>query len=135
MTTNQPPAERSRTANQSHVPSIPVTPGERDPEELRVELDALRSELGATVDVLANRLNVPARVQDKVHEVTDRAKQTAAQVAEQAQHTAQAANQRVAQLPVVGPLVSRRPAMTAVAAAAVLAVGLVVAGLVARSSR
>ncbi len=135
MSIDESRAVSSRTANQSHVPSMSVAPGERDPEELRVELDALRAELSATVDVLVNRLNVPARVQDKAREVTDRAKQTAVQVAGQAQQTAHAANERVAQVPVVGPLVSRRPGIVAATAAAVLAIGLIVARIAARRSQ
>src|SRR5215212_10118000 len=37
-------------------------PSDKSPEQLRVELDAMRSELGDTVEELAHRVDVPARV-------------------------------------------------------------------------
>lgn len=113
--------------------------GERGADELRVDLSRLRTELGETVEALVDRLDVPARVQGKAREVTDRAKETAAQVVDQAQQKAQLAQQKaqeaghlVAQK--VPDVVRERSGRTAALAGVVVLVGLLVAGVLVRRS-
>ncbi|MGI8798474.1 MAG: DUF3618 domain-containing protein, partial [Pseudonocardia sp.] len=106
---------------------------------LRVDLSRLRTELGETVEALVDRLDVPARVQGKAREVTDRAKENAAQVVDQAQQKAQLAQQKaqeaghlVAQK--VPDVVRERSGRTAALAGVVVLVGLLVAGVLVRRS-
>lgn len=106
--------------------------GQRNPDELRAELSRLRTEVGETLEALIQRLDVPARVQGKAREVTERAKQTATQVVDQAQQKAQDAGQLVAQK--VPDVVKQRRAQTALAGVVML-VGLLVTGIVVRRSR
>ncbi|MCW2632291.1 MAG: hypothetical protein JWR88_1253 [Pseudonocardia sp.] len=107
--------------------------GQRNPDELRAELSRLRTEVGETLEALIQRLDVPARVQGKAREVTERAKQTATQVVDQAQQKAQDASQLVAQK--VPGVVKQRRAQTAALAGVVMLVGLLVTGIVVRRSR
>jgi hypothetical protein len=106
--------------------------GQRNPDELRAELSRLRTEVGETLEALIQRLDVPARVQGKAREVTERAKHTATQVVDQAQQKAQDARQLVAQK--VPDVVKQRRAQTALAGVVML-VGLLVTGIVVRRSR
>jgi hypothetical protein len=63
--------------------STPSASGaERSPEELREELDTLRSELGETVEELAHRVDVPARVRAKREETTARVQEQVTQARE-----------------------------------------------------
>lgn len=55
---------------------------ERTPEELRGELGELRAELGETVEALAHRVDVPARVRARREEATDRVQQQVTQARE-----------------------------------------------------
>jgi hypothetical protein len=50
-----------------------------DPDELRQEIERTRGELGDTVEALAHKVDVKARVQQRVAEVRQRAQATAAQ--------------------------------------------------------
>jgi hypothetical protein len=52
---------------------------ERSSEELREELDTLRAELGDTVEELAHRVDVPARVRAKREETTARVQEQVTQ--------------------------------------------------------
>jgi hypothetical protein len=54
--------------------------GERSPDELHVEIEELRAELGETVEELARRADVPSRLREKREE-------TAQRVHEQLAHT------------------------------------------------
>jgi hypothetical protein len=107
--------------------------GLRSPDELRAELSRLRTEVGQTLEALVQRLDVPARVQGKAREVTERAKQTATQVVDQAQQKAQDAGQLVAQK--VPAVVKDRSGQTAALAGVVVLAGLLVAGILVRRSR
>jgi predicted transcriptional regulator len=60
----------------------------RDPEELRQDIGEIRAELGATVEELAHRADVPARVKARKDETVERVQQQVAHVREVA--TAQA---------------------------------------------
>jgi hypothetical protein len=63
--------------------STPAASGaERSPEELRDELDTLRAELGETVEELAHRVDVPARVRAKREETTARVQEQVVQARE-----------------------------------------------------
>jgi len=63
--------------------STPAPSGaERSPEELREELDTLRAELGETVEELAHRVDVPARVRAKREETTARVQEQVTQARE-----------------------------------------------------
>lgn len=46
-----------------------MTGAQRSPEELRTDLGELRAELGATVDELTHRVDVPARAKAKKDEI------------------------------------------------------------------
>lgn len=82
----------------------PVVDGrEPGPEERRAEIDGLRHELGDTVEELAHRVDVPARVKARGAETADRAR---VQVAR-----AQAVLDEKA--PPVGRVVRERPALVA----------------------
>lgn len=107
--------------------------GQRSPDELRAELSRLRAEVGETLEALVQRLDVPARVQGKAREVTDKAKQAAAQAVDQAQQKAQDAGQLVAQK--VPDAVKDRSGQAAALAGVVVLVGLLVAGVLVRRSR
>lgn len=50
-----------------------------DPEELRHEIERTREELGDTVEALAQKIDVKARVQDRVADIRQRAQASAAQ--------------------------------------------------------
>ncbi|HZC99683.1 MAG TPA: DUF3618 domain-containing protein [Actinomycetes bacterium] len=50
-----------------------------DPEELRHEIERTREELGDTVAALAHKVDVGARVQDRVAGIRQRARASAAQ--------------------------------------------------------
>jgi ferric-dicitrate binding protein FerR (iron transport regulator) len=50
-----------------------------DPEELRQEIERTREELGDTVEALAHKADVKARVQERVTDISQRAQATAAQ--------------------------------------------------------
>ena len=50
-----------------------------DPEELRHEIERTREELGDTVEALAHKADVKARVQERVTDLSQRAQATAAQ--------------------------------------------------------
>jgi ElaB/YqjD/DUF883 family membrane-anchored ribosome-binding protein len=52
--------------------------GTRTPEELREDLGELRAELGETVEELAYRADVPARLRERRTEVTQRVQQQVA---------------------------------------------------------
>ena len=62
----------------------------RDPDELRADIEATREELGETVEELAHRVDVPARVRERRDETVARVQQTVA-------HTTDTVQQRVAQ--------------------------------------
>jgi Protein of unknown function (DUF3618) len=49
---------------------------EQSARELRQQIDATRRELGATVEQLAHKTSIKARVRDHVDEVTDNVKRT-----------------------------------------------------------
>jgi hypothetical protein len=62
--------------------NTPAASGERSPEEMREELDTLRAELGETVEELAHRVDVPARVRAKREETTARVQEQVVQARE-----------------------------------------------------
>jgi hypothetical protein len=58
------------TGAHSADPPSRASASDRSPDELREELNGLRAELGDTVEELAHRLDVPARVRAKRDETT-----------------------------------------------------------------
>ena len=97
------------------------TPEDRTPAELREDLVGLRTDLGDTVEELANRVDVPARVRAKRDETT-----------EKLQHQVERARGVLAErAPAVEKAISGRPVV--VGAVAVLAALLLVRGLRRRS--
>lgn len=54
------------------------TQAARTPEELRRDLDALRTGLGETVEELAHRADVPARVRSRRDQATEQVRQQVA---------------------------------------------------------
>lgn len=60
----------------------PPADSARTPEELRSDLTELRAELGDTVEELAHRVDVPARVRAKKEEATERVQEQVAQARE-----------------------------------------------------
>lgn len=74
--------------------------GPRTPEELRSDLGELRAELGDTVEELAHRVDVPARLRAKKEETTERVQVQVAQarevIAEKAPEVQQAMRERPA---------------------------------------
>lgn len=94
---------------------VPATPGDhaangRSPEVRRADLDELREDLGDTVEALARRIDVPARVQARREEVTAQAKEQL--------HRAQEVLEEKA--PPVGRAVREQPGTVTAAVAAVL---------------
>jgi hypothetical protein len=61
----------------SPSPGSPDVGRPRDPDAIRAEIDATREDLGRTVDVLAARLDVPARARERVTEKVLVARDTA----------------------------------------------------------
>jgi ElaB/YqjD/DUF883 family membrane-anchored ribosome-binding protein len=75
--------------------------GERSPDELRVELETLRAELGETVEELARRADVPSRLREKREETAQRVHEQVAHARETIAETA----------PVVQSTLRERPAL------------------------
>ncbi|WP_278265336.1 DUF3618 domain-containing protein [Nocardia sp. AG03] len=96
-----------------------------DPEDLRLDRDLTRQELGETVAALTDKLDVPARAKDKVHATTEAAKQQVTDAKYQALATADQARDMAGQA-------ARTPAIPLAAAA--LAAGVAV-WLIARRRR
>jgi hypothetical protein len=122
----------------------------RDADELRVEIEQTRAELGDTVEALAAKTDVKARVKDSLKQGTAKAKakakDTVATVSDQAsaatqQATAAAgqAKEKVAErAAVVRDQAADNPAVRRglpIGAIALVAAGILVAVLVARSRR
>jgi hypothetical protein len=57
----------------------PAGDASSDPEELQQEIERTRQELGDTVEALAHKADVKARVQERVTDISQRAQATAAQ--------------------------------------------------------
>jgi transposase-like protein len=76
-------------------------PRERSPEELRENLGELRAELGDTVEELAHRADVPARLREKREETAHRVQEQVAHARETIAETA----------PVVQRTLRERPAL------------------------
>ncbi len=53
-----------------------MSTGGRTPQELRKEIDATRRELGQTVEQLAHKTAIKARLRDRVEDVEDDLKRT-----------------------------------------------------------
>ncbi|HEV7861387.1 MAG TPA: DUF3618 domain-containing protein [Acidimicrobiia bacterium] len=56
------------TTNRSETGEAPAT----DPEEIRAEIEATRDELGETVEALAAKADIKARVMEKKQEVAEK---------------------------------------------------------------
>ena len=62
----EPGAERAPVTTEPGTERAPVTTAEtRDPEEIREDIEATRQELGDTVEALAAKADVKARMRDK----------------------------------------------------------------------
>jgi hypothetical protein len=72
-----------------------------DADQARVDIELTREELGDTVEVLAQKVNVPARAREQVEQVADRVREKVPDpVVEQAEQFAVAIRRNP--LPVVG---------------------------------
>jgi ABC-type transporter Mla subunit MlaD len=60
----------------------------KDPDQIKQEIDCTREQLGDTVQALADKADIPARVKDTAREAADQVQATAGQLGEQARHTA-----------------------------------------------
>jgi hypothetical protein len=93
------------------------------PEEQRVDLDELRGQLGATVEELAHRADVPAQVRARRDMTVARAKEAGEQVKTVVTDRGQQAKAFVAErAPVVRDAATRSPGLVAAGAAAALLV-------------
>ncbi|MDG4788334.1 DUF3618 domain-containing protein [Micromonospora sp. WMMD1102] len=97
--------------------------GSGDPEVLRAEIRQTRAELGATVQALAARADVKARLKESAVQTRDRVKQRAGQTTATVRSSVHDA----------GSVALRHPVSWAVVAAGALALAVVV--LVARGRR
>ncbi|MDT7716300.1 MAG: hypothetical protein QOH09_2292 [Pseudonocardiales bacterium] len=64
-------------------------------EEIRQDIERTREQLGDTVEALAHKVDVPARVKDKVHETKETVQVKAEEVKQQAQAKAEEVTQQV----------------------------------------
>src|ERR1700712_6102110 len=64
-------------------------------EEIRKDIERTRAQLGHTVEALAHKVDVPARVKDKVHETKETVQVKAEEVKQQAQAKAEEVTQQV----------------------------------------
>lgn len=78
------------------APDRPVVDA-RDPDALRADLEERRKELGDTVEELAHRADVPARMREKKDESVARVQQTVAQTTERVQQTVATTSRRIRQ--------------------------------------
>ncbi|AOS64865.1 DUF3618 domain-containing protein [Actinoalloteichus hymeniacidonis] len=69
--------------------------GITDPDELRLDIDLTRDELGGTVDALAQKLNVSGRVSDEFHDRTQQMRASAAHLGEHADALAGRVSERL----------------------------------------
>jgi hypothetical protein len=74
-------------------------PGDRTPEKLRGDLVELRAELGETVEELAHRADVPARLRDKRAETKQRVQEQVTQARKTIADTAPAVRSNLREQP------------------------------------
>lgn len=99
---------------------------DRSEDELRVDLQELRGQLGATVEELAHRADVPAQVRARRDVALARAKEAGEQVKTVVTDRGQQARAFVAErAPVVRDAATRSPGAVAAGAAALLVLVLV----------
>ncbi|WP_054812687.1 DUF3618 domain-containing protein [Nocardia arizonensis] len=79
-------------------PDLPDTP-----ESIRADRDLTREELERTVSELADRVDIPARAEEKLHDTADAARENAAEVRDKVVETAKNAGAQAAHVaPAVG---------------------------------
>ncbi|MBH0779497.1 DUF3618 domain-containing protein [Nocardia bovistercoris] len=78
-------------------PEIPDTPEDfpRTADEIRADRDLTRAELGQTVSELADKVDIPARAEAKLHETAEATRQRTAAASHQVAVTAQRAKAQV----------------------------------------
>lgn len=84
----------------SHRTDAEATP-DRTPGELRSDIDELRADLGDTVEELAHRVDVPARVRAKREETTEQVQQQLTQARALVAEKAPAAQAAVREQPAI----------------------------------
>jgi ElaB/YqjD/DUF883 family membrane-anchored ribosome-binding protein len=113
----------------------PVEDGQRDPDEIRADIEQSREELGETVEALAAKTDVKAQAQAKVDDVKDQARSKVESVKEKVSSAKDGASERTPESTAHGfeqlkAKANERPIHSAAGAAFV--VGLLVGLLIAK---
>ena len=111
-------ARRAAEKKAAEKPETTPDPGQRSPAELRSDLEALRTELGETVEELHHRVDVPARVKESAADAADTVKGAAAGAAAFARDQVELGRQVLAdKAPPVEAELRERPGRAALIAA------------------
>jgi Protein of unknown function (DUF3618) len=100
------------TTDKVTAPGGGVPPPSNDPDAIRADIEVTRAQLGDSVEALAAKADVKARVKEKVAEEKERAREVVEAAGEQVKDAADAVRRRPA--PVAGVLAALAAAVGAV---------------------